>query len=151
MLYIASDHGGYKLKEELKKFFLKQGIEYADLGPEVLDKNDDYPPYAAKVAAEVSKQPKNTVGLLICRSGQGVSIVANKFKGVRSALVWNAKEAKASRHDDFANVLSLPADYITVAEARKIIKIFLQTPFGTEERHKRRIREVENIERNNLA
>ncbi len=151
MLFIASDHGGYKLKEELKKFFVKQGIEYVDLGPEKLDKSDDYPPYATKVATEVAKQPKTNMGLLICRSGQGVSIVANKFRGVRSALVWNIKEAKASRHDDFANVLSLPADFITVVEARKIVKAFLQTPFGTEERHKRRIREIESIERTNLV
>jgi RpiB/LacA/LacB family sugar-phosphate isomerase len=78
MLYIASDHGGYKLKDDLKKFFVKRGIEYADLGPDILDKNDDYPPYAARVAAEVARQPKTSIGLVICRSGQGVNIVANR-------------------------------------------------------------------------
>lgn len=146
MIYLGSDHGGYELKEEIKKFLTAENHPFEDLGPMELTPGDDYFDYAAPVAQKVSANPLVDTGILMCRSGQGVNIVANKFKGVRAALVWNTKEAQMSRIDDLANVLSLPADYISVAEAKNIVKTWLETPMGTEDRHLRRIKKIENLE-----
>ena len=146
MLYIASDHGGFTLKEEIKNFLTKRNIPFSDLGPASLDPNDDYPTFAALVAKKISANPTEDVGILLCRSGQGVNIVANKFKGVRAALVWNTKEAIASRHDDFSNIVSLPTDHIGADVAENIIEAWLTTPWGNEERHIRRIKEIADLE-----
>jgi RpiB/LacA/LacB family sugar-phosphate isomerase len=146
MLYIASDHGGFNLKEQLKGFLGTENTAVTDLGPAFMNADDDYPDYAALVAAKVSENPDIDSGILICRSGQGVNIVANKFKGVRAALVWNTKEAIASRRDDLSNVLSLPADYVTSDEATEIVKAWLETPLGTEDRHIRRINKIKDLE-----
>ncbi len=80
MIYIASDHGGFKLKNHIKNFLTKSGFKYEDLGPAIFNPSDDYPDFAARVSARVSKQPNKHVGILLCRSGQGVNITANKFK-----------------------------------------------------------------------
>lgn len=150
MIYIGADHGGYKLKEQLKKFLSKQvgGQKYEskDLGANKFKDGDDYPDYASKVAKQVSNNPLSNLGILICRSGQGVCIVANKFKGVRAALVWNELEAKMSRNDDMSNVLCLPSDYIDTKMAEKIVKAWLETPFSPESRHIRRVKKIAEIE-----
>ena len=146
MLYIGSDHGGHPLKEDLKKFLAKQKIDFVDIGPNRLDPRDDYPEFSAKVAREISKDPQNNKGILLCRSGHGVCIVANKFKNVRAALCWNEQVAKASRNDDDANVLCLPSDYISAEIAEEITKVWLNTPFSDEARHQRRIREIKTLE-----
>lgn len=146
MLYIASDHGGFKLKEDLKKVLDKKNIQYTDLGPKKVNLSDDYPDYAKLVAQQVSKSPIKNSGILICRSGQGVCIVANKFKRVRAALVWNLAEAKISRNDDMSNVLCLPADYVSSKKAILLVESWLNTPFSKELRHKRRIKKIEQIE-----
>ena len=158
MLYIASDHGGFKLKEHLKAWLLVSGGRVTDLGPASFSPEDDYPDYAKKVAVKVSKNPpsfpspsgrgrgEGDFGILICRSGQGVCIVANKFKGVRAGLVWNTKEAKASRNDDHTNILCLPSDYINFAEARAIVKTWLDTPWSKDARHVRRVQKIRKLE-----
>src|SRR6185369_11819337 len=105
------------------------------------------PDFARMVAEKVSSDPVNNRGILFCRSGQGVNIVANKFPHVRSALVWNTKEAMASRTDDLTNILSLPTDYIAETDVKDIVKVWLDTPPGTAERHLRRIGKVEEIEK----
>ncbi len=145
MIYIASDHGGFILKEQIKAALSEQNIPYVDCGPSQFDPADDYPDFAKLVAQKVSVDVSN-MGILLCRSGQGVNIVANKFKNVRAALVWNEKEAIASRSDDLANVLSIPTDYISVGDAKKIVSTFLTTPLGTAERHVRRIEKIKAIE-----
>ena len=146
MLYIGSDHGGYNLKEDLKKFLEKERIHFIDVGPKRADPGDDYPEFGAKVAKEVSRDPQSNKGILLCRSGHGVSIVANKFKNVRAALCWNEKVAKASRNDDDSNILCLPSDYISPESAEDITKVWLDTPFSDEDRHQRRIREIKALE-----
>jgi ribose 5-phosphate isomerase B len=146
MIYIGADHGGYKLKEQLKKFLSKQKREFVDVGAHKLKDGDDYPEYAAKVAKQISKNPMLNEGILICRSGQGVCIVANKFKGVRAALVWNEKEAEMCRKDDMANVLCLPSDYIDRQLAEKIVKVWLETAYSTESRHMRRVKKISALE-----
>jgi RpiB/LacA/LacB family sugar-phosphate isomerase len=146
MLYIASDHGGFNLKEQIKVFLQTENMGVTDLGPAFLNSDDDYPDFAALVAEKVSANPQNDCGILICRSGQGVNITANKFKDVRAALVWNAKEAVASRTDDLSNVLSIPADYVTAEQATEIVKVWLETPIGTIERHVRRVNKIKELE-----
>lgn len=146
MIYLGADHGGYRLKEHLKKVLSKQKREFKDLGALRLKPEDDYPDYAAKVAQQVSKNPMGNLGILICRSGQGVCIVANKFKGVRAALVWNTSEAKVSRTDDMSNVLCLPSDYISPHAAENIMDAWLETEFSTHFRHMRRVKKIAAIE-----
>ena len=146
MIYIGADHGGYKLKEQLKKFLIKQKLEFVDVGAKKLKAGDDYPDYAKLVGKKVSQNPMQNLGLLICRSGQGVCIVANKFPHVRAALVWNTQEAKMSRTDDMTNVLCLPSDYISEKEAEKIVEVWLKTPYSSDPRHVRRVKKISAIE-----
>jgi RpiB/LacA/LacB family sugar-phosphate isomerase len=146
MIYIASDHGGFKLKEHLKKFVATLGLPVKDFGPKKYDQGDDYPDYAAPAARAVSKNPDRDMAILICRSGQGVCIVANKFKNVRAALVWNTGEAKASRNDDMSNVLCLPSDYVSPRTAEHIVETWLETAYSDHPRHVRRVRKITKLE-----
>jgi RpiB/LacA/LacB family sugar-phosphate isomerase len=148
MIYIGSDHGGFALKEQIKEFLDEAKLPFEDLGPTILNPGDDYFDYAAPVAEKVAADPLDNLGIVICRSGQGVNIVANKFKGVRAALVWNVKEAKMSRTDDLVNILSLPADYISADVTKNIVKTWLSTPLGAEERHVRRVQKIKDLENN---
>lgn len=143
MLYIGADHGGFELKEDLKKELSKAKIAFVDVGAKKFIPEDDFPFYSLKVAEAVSKKPTKNQGLLICRSGHGVSIAANKSKNVRAALCWNEQVAQASRNDDDANVICLPADYISPAVAWRTLKVWLDTPFSNQPRHLRRIRQIE--------
>jgi len=147
MIYIGADHGGFKMKEQIKKFLAKKKLEFLDVGAKTLKAGDDYPDYAKLVAKKVSQNPLRNVGILICRSGQGVCIVANKFTNVRAALVWNEKEAKMSRTDDMTNVLCLPSDYIYTKDAEKIVEVWLSTPFSIEARHVRRVKKISALEK----
>ncbi|MDI6717965.1 MAG: RpiB/LacA/LacB family sugar-phosphate isomerase [Patescibacteria group bacterium] len=137
-IYIASDHRGYNLKEVLKEYLLEKKYEVVDLGNDYYDENDDYPDFAKLVAGEISKSLENK-GIVICRSGVGVDIAANKFKGVRSALCFNPEQAYLSRNDDNTNVLALPAGFISDEEAKKITDVWLTTPFSGDEKDKRRV------------
>lgn len=138
MLYIASDHAGFKLKTKLAEFLTKELIEFQDLGPEKMIPEDDYVETGVVLVEKVRSDNKNK-GVLICRNGVGVSIFANKFKGIRAALSWQPKHAASSRNDDDSNVLTLPADYIDEKTAIEIVGAWLITPFSTEERHTRRV------------
>ena len=146
MIYIGSDHGGFEFKQQINRLLETHKIAYKDMGPFKYVATDDYPDYAKKVAIKVSANPLKDVGILLCRSGQGVCIVANKFKHVRAALVWNKKQATASRVDDMSNILCLPADYIDKKGLEKIVMTWLQTPYSTESRHVRRIKKISKIE-----
>ncbi len=147
-IYIASDHGGFKMKETVRDYLAAQGLAVVDLGPQALNPADDYPHYAFAVAQAVASD-EDALGILLCRSGQGVSIVANKVDGVRAALAWHEEGAEAGRRDDHANVLSLPSDYISEDQAKKIVDKWLATEPGKAERYLRRIREIRAIEENN--
>ncbi|MBI4049707.1 MAG: RpiB/LacA/LacB family sugar-phosphate isomerase [Candidatus Doudnabacteria bacterium] len=146
-VYIGADHGGFKLKEELKVWLKELGHDMEDLGAFSFLPEDDFVDYAWPLALKVGGD-EVARGILICRSGQGECIVANKAKGVRAVTAWNEKSAYAGRHDNDANVVCLPADYISLETAKKMIEIFLTTPFGTEERFRRRVGKVRNIDIN---
>ena len=149
MLYIASDHGGFELKTEINKYLKSKKIKFEDLGPYKYSPEDDYPKAAATLATKISADPQGSQGILICRSGHGVSIVANKFKNVRAALCWNEQVAKASRHDDDANIICLPSDYISPDTATNTVKIWLNTAFSLDQKYSRRLNEIKEIESKN--
>ncbi len=144
MIYIGADHRGYELKEHLKEFFDELGFDYEDMGAFELDPADDYPKFA-KAVGEHILHPDDR-GIVICGTGVGVDEVANKITGVRCGLALNKEQIKAARHDDDINVLALAADHTSEEDAKEIVKIFLDTEFAGEERYKRRIHEIEDIE-----
>lgn len=148
-IYLGADHRGFKLKEELKAWFLENKIAGEDLGADKLNPNDDYPLFAEKVAKSVSADLKKNLksrGIVICGSGVGVDIVANKFKHIRSGLAINLEQVEAARKDDDINILAIPSDFVNEENAKKIVKIFLETPFSKEDKKIRRLEEIEKIE-----
>lgn len=146
IIYLGSDHRGFELKEYIEHLVRAMGYEAADLGAKEYQDGDDYPDIAEKVADKVSQGYENSRGILVCGSGVGVDIVANKFSHVRSALVSNSDQAFDSRNDDDTNVLCLGANYLSKDEAKKILVTWLETPFSGEERHKRRVQKIYKIE-----
>ena len=147
MVVIGSDHGGYKLKEEVKKYLEEAGIEYEDVGA-YSEESVNYPDFAAKVAKKVQDKEAEK-GILICRSGIGMCMVANKFKGVRATPCYEETTAKFSRMHNDANILGLGADYISVNEAICIVRMFLATPFEGG-RHEERVKLISKIEDENM-
>ena len=147
MIAIGSDHGGYKLKEEIKKYLEEKEIEYEDCGT-FSEERADYPEIAKAVALEIQNKQCDK-GILICRSGIGMSIVANKFKGIRCAKCDNEEEAKFSRMHNDSNVLAIGADYIDTNEAIRIVRMWLATQFEGG-RHAERIDIINKIENENM-
>ena len=147
MIAIGSDHGGYKLKEEIKKYFDEKDIKYKDFGT-YSEERVDYPNIAKEVSKAVQSK-KCDRGILICRSGYGMAMVANKFKGIRSAPCFCEEAAKFSRMHNDTNVLSLGADYVTTGEAIAIVRMWIATEFEGG-RHKERLDLVAEIENENM-
>lgn len=146
IIYFGSDHRGFELKEFLKEAVQGQGYEMYDLGNTVYDEKDDYPDFAAAVAKKVSLDPEGSRGILLCGSGAGVDVVANKFPNVRSTLALSTDQVFDARHDDDINVLSFAADFTAKPDAQKMVQLFLTTPFGNEERHQKRLDKISEIE-----
>tara|TARA_B100000579_G_scaffold365853_1_gene325417 strand:- start:151 stop:588 length:438 start_codon:yes stop_codon:yes gene_type:complete len=136
---ISSDHAGYETKEFIKDLLIKSKISTVDLGP-FLNKSVDYPDYAKKVSNRVSKR-KSDIGILVCGSGTGMAISANKTKGIRAAVGYNSKSTQLSRQHNNANVLCLGSRLTKRKDIKKIIKIFLNTKFEGG-RHKRRVKKI---------
>ena len=147
MLYIGSDHGGYKLKEEIKKYLEEKEIKYEDCGS-YSEERVDYPDIAKKVAKNVQKK-QGDLGILICRSGIGMSIVANKYNKIRCAKCNNEQEAKFSKMHNNSNILALGADYLTSNDAICIVRTWIATQFDGG-RHEERIKIIEEIEKENM-
>lgn len=146
MLYIAADHAGYPLKEELKPFLTEMGFEAVDLGNEQLDLADDYPDFAYRLAQNVIEN-EDSKGILICGTGQGVCISANKVDGIRAALVYDEFTARSAAEHLNANVICLGGRILDDDVAKKLVKMWLETEYLNEERHERRLEKIENIER----
>ena len=147
MIAIGCDHGGYKLKEELKKYMDEKEIEYKDFGT-MSEESIDYPNIAKKVAMAVQSKECEK-GILICRSGIGMSICANKFKGIRCTPCYKEETAKYARMHNDSNILALGADYITTNEAICIFRMWLATEFEGG-RHEERLKLIEEIENENM-
>ena len=136
---ISSDHAGYETKEFIKDHLIKSKISIIDLGP-FLKKSVDYPDYAKKVSNRVSKR-KSDVGILVCGSGTGMAISANKLKGIRAAVGYNVKSTQLSRQHNNANIICIGSRLTKKRNIKKIVSIFLRTKFEGG-RHKRRIKKI---------
>lgn len=147
-VYIGSDHAGFFLKQDLKRYLERLGILYEDVGSMRYEPKDDYPDIALAVARKVVKEGAR--GILICDSGVGVCIVANKVKGVRAANVFTVGMARHTREDNDSNVLCLGQEYIKKALARRIVKAWLAAPFSRKKRHVRRVGKIKKIEKGAL-
>ena len=147
MVALGSDHGGYKLKEEIKRYLEEKGIEYIDCGT-YSEESVDYPNIAKKVAEKIIGNEADE-GILVCRSGIGMSIVANKFKGIRCAKCNNELEAKFAKMHNDANILAIGADYVETNEAVRIARTWLATGFSGG-RHLERVKIIEEIENENM-
>lgn len=145
MIYIGADHRGYELKEELKQRMSADGIEFEDLGNEEFDPGDDYVDFA-KAVAQMVADDSDSKGILICGSGVGVDMAANKVRGARSCLVFDEKRAIQSREHEDANIICLASDVLIVDDAYEMVKSFIQTPFTGEERHVRRLNKLKELD-----
>ena len=143
MLYICSDHGGFRLKSQILKHLVLKNILFEDQGPLELNPSDDYPVYVDKTISKFLENPKENKAIVICRNGVGVSMMANKYIGTRTGVSWTPDHAKSSRKDDDTNVLALPADYIDEKTAIEIVDTWLNTPFSKEPRYEKRLEMVE--------
>ena len=138
-IFISSDHAGFRLKEDIKKHLKNKKLNFIDLGP-VNDDSVDYPDYAHKLAKKV-KVSKNNVGILVCGSGTGMNIAANKHKNIRAAQCFNTKSTKLSRLHNDSNIITLGARLISKKNALKFVSIFLNTNFDGG-RHLKRIKKI---------
>ncbi len=143
-LYIANDHGGYRLKKQLLKRLKTETREVVDLGA-ADDRPSDYPLIAEMISNRLLAD-RGSLGLIICRSGQGACIAANKIKGIRAAQAWDRKSARRARNDDDANLLCLAGDFISPRKAESILKVFLKTEFQALARRRRRLNQIKDLE-----
>ena len=142
MIALGCDHGGYELKQEIIKYLEEHNLEYTDFGCDSLE-STDYPIYAKRVAIAVQSGDCDK-GILICGTGIGISITANKFKGIRAALCTDCFTAEATRLHNDANILAMGGRVVGPGLALKIVDTFLDTPFSGDERHIRRINMIED-------
>lgn len=157
MIYLGADHGGFDLKEKLKKWLTQWGYAWEDLGNTIHDSEDDYPRFAYLVAKRVNEEetagksfpvawkdrPK---GILLCRSATGMVIASNKVKGARATTAFTPDYAKKTRLHNDTNILAMGADWLEDYQVKKILKAWLETEFTGEERHARRISQIKEIE-----
>ncbi|MFH0701239.1 MAG: RpiB/LacA/LacB family sugar-phosphate isomerase, partial [Candidatus Woesearchaeota archaeon] len=143
-IYIAADHAGFKLKGELKQWLEHHKIAYEDLGNKLLDPNDDYPDFAGTLAKRVAKE--GTTGILVCGSGIGMCIAANKIKGARAVAPYSLKEVRLAREHNDVNVLCLSGWFNNFHYSTKLLERFLQTKFSKEPRHVRRLAKIKKLE-----
>lgn len=144
IVYIASDHRGFSLKEKIKEYLENLEYRVIDLGNQKYEKDDDYTDFAIILGEKIVLE--NTKGILICGSGAGVCIAANKVRGTRASICMNIKQARESREDDDLNILCLSADLVSEEDNKEIAKTFLQTKFSSDEKHIRRIIKIKDYE-----
>lgn len=145
-IHIAADHRGYCFKYDLKQYLFKKGFNVLDHGNHRYQADDDFPIYGQDVCKAVLKD-KNSLGILICGSGAGMNILANKTKCIRSAVCWNHQVAEAVKRDDNPQILVIPADFMSKKEAKKTIWKFIKTPASTKIRHIRRLKQILKYEK----
>jgi len=149
VIYFGADHRGFDLKGKLAKNLQDQGYEVVDLGDKERNEDDDYVDFAAAVGAKVSADPDNGRGVVICGSGAGAAITANKFRRVRAAIgISNDQVYDARQHDDL-NVLALAADFVSEEAAREMVRVFLTAPWNGGERYRRRLEKIGELETGN--
>lgn len=145
-IYLGADHNGFELKKRVKLLLESAGYEVVDTGNEALNKDDDFPQFAGRAVTELLNDgDKDSRGILVCGSGQGMAMAANRFNGIRASLCWNLDEARAARNDDDSNILCLSSRYSTPREIEAIINTWLSTPFAGAARFKRRIKQLDEL------
>lgn len=144
-VYVGADHRGFALKEAVKAFLIQKDHQVIDCGAVALEPDDDYVDFARTVAENMQKT-QDSRGILICGSGVGMAVAANKIASIRASVIATAKQAQVARHDDDINVLSLASDFTSQEEALLIVDAFLSTPFAKEERFIRRLNKVKELE-----
>lgn len=143
-IFIGSDHNGFELKTKLIDYLKRGGYEVADCGDKQLHPDDDFPQFASRVVqAMVDDASYDVRGILICGSGQGMVMAANRFKGIRAALGYDHEAARSSRNDDDSNVLAIPSHALDFEKAVGVTETWLMTPFAGAARFKRRIQEMD--------
>lgn len=147
MIAIGADHGGYKLKEEIKKYLDEKEIEYKDFGC-YSEERTDYPIYGKAVARAVQSKECDR-GILVCGTGFGMTILANKFKGIRCASCWNEDVAKLLKEHNNANIIALPGRFINTSQGVAIVRAWLGSEFSGG-RHTERLQMIEDIEKENM-
>lgn len=146
-IFLASDHAGFELKGKIKQWLEEWDYDFEDLGAFTYDAQDDYPDFIKSAAEKVAEDPENNRGIVLGGSGQGEAMVSNRYKGVR-ATVYAARQldlelVKLMREHNDANVLSLGARFVQEEDAKEVVKLWLNTPFQGEARHKRRIAKID--------
>ena len=145
-VYLGADHNGFDFKKQLTLFLQHAGYDVVDESGQAFNKDDDFPQFAGKVVAGLLADSDTTSrGILICGSGQGMCMAANRFNGIRASLCWNLEEARAARNDDDSNVLCLSSRYLTLEETKPIVMTWLNTPFAAAPRFVRRIQQLDNL------
>lgn len=148
-IYIGSDHQGFSLKEEVFAYLAKHNYDVEDVGGETLDPTDDFPEFAQAAALKIiGSDDKDPRGILICGGGQGMAIAANRFRGIRATVIWDAYEAKMARNDNDSNVLCLPARILKDEDDacwQGIVETWLNTPFASAVRYKRRNMQIDEM------
>lgn len=145
-IFVGADHQGFQLKSRLVTLLKRNGYEPADEGDDKLDPNDDFPVYASKVVSAVlSSNDNDARGILICGSGQGMCMAANRYKGIRACLAYDLESARSARNDDDSNVLCLPASVLKTEDADSVVRMWLETPFAAAPRYVRRIKELDDM------
>ena len=147
MIYIGADHRGWELKAKIEKFLQGRGYEFEDVGAFEYEHDDDYVDFAVLVAQGVAKNPENNQGIVICGSGVGVDVTANKVRGIRCGLGWEVDQVWEARKDDNVNVLALAADNIDEEKAMRLVEKFLETEFVKTDRYLRRIEKIKRYEK----
>ncbi|MEK7497769.1 MAG: RpiB/LacA/LacB family sugar-phosphate isomerase [Patescibacteria group bacterium] len=147
-IYLGADHRGYYLKEKIKEWLLEWGHTFEDAGATEFDPTDDYTIFAERVASVVAAT-KGAKGILICGSGVGVDVMANKFDGVRASFGKTKEQVRDGRTDDDMNILIMAADFTNDNEAKQMLKEFLETEFSGVARYKKRLSDIKKIEANN--
>lgn len=145
-IFIGADHNGFHLRNALIKHLKMAGYDVVDEGDEVLDPEDDFTIFATKVVKDVlGTEDTDSRGILLCGSGQGMCMAANRFKGIRAVLGYDQASIRASRNDEDANVLCLPAAVLQNDKANLLVETFLNTPFAGAVRYNRRIKQLDEM------
>jgi len=145
-IYIGSDHNGFQLKGRLSELLSSNNYHFIDDGDDQLNPDDDFPVFAAKVVNSILvDEDPDSRGILICGSGQGMCMAANRFKGIRACLGYDVESVRASRNDDDSNILCIPGRVLSEDSAVNLVRTWLETPFANSTRFVRRIKEMDNL------
>lgn len=145
-IFIGADHRGLELKNNLVEYLQEKNIRVEDLGAYENNPEDDFPDFAKPVAEAVLQNAESFLGIVICGSGVGVSISANRYPGIYCGLGFKKEQVQSAKAHDQMNILALPSDHLSSSEAREIVDTFIDTPFDRKPKYLRRLKKIDNLE-----